>query len=394
MKYICFFFSFILFADSIKNVRYLKPDYSFSKNSEIFFEKGKFSKFVESNSSKVDFYILPSFCDVYATIGNNQIFPIELKLESFLKFGFTHVQLVADKKEIFNNRKSKLPIFNFSEKNYLPSSPNFSDSKYKNYNLISDYTNLEFSDQNLNEFFYINNSAYEINSSLLNYWNIQLKKTNSILRIHTYSDSVSIMDALISGNRILVHPISIKLKNQITVEHLNEIRYTPILNVYRNMRLDNSENSEGLDDLNLFNKNKFFETKLSTTFSEILSNNSYSDLQKIEMKNEYNTFLEFILEKPEILDKIELGSGTGHRLSFAGLSGIKEYLILQKLFPKKKNLLKILTTNSCSRVSKTYRGKIELNEEANFLLLKENPILNPEILFQIQGLFHNGIKIF
>lgn len=392
MKLILFFFSFFLVSESIKNVKYLKEDYSFSKPSEVFFENGKYTKFTE-NSNKTDFYLIPSFCDVYATIGNDSNLNIETKLESFLKYGFSHIQLVADKKEILKPNL-KFPLLYFSEKNFLPSNKDFTLNKYSNYDLIYDYSKLNFSQNSINEFFYKNDSSAEITSSILNQWNLDLKKNNSALRIHTFADNFSIMDALVSGNRILIHPISSELLPNITQEHLKEIYYTPILNVYQNLRLDNKEESEGANELILFKKSKFFQNKLANKFEEILSTQNLTDEEKLEMKNEYLNYLKFIQTKPEILDRIELGSGTGNRLSFAGISGIREYLILYELFPNKKNLLKIITENSCKRVSKTYRGKMGLGEEANFLLVKENPVQKPEIFLNISNLYLLGKKIY
>jgi len=84
-----------------------------------------------------------------------------------------------------------------------------------------------------------------------------------------------------------------------------------------------------------------------------------------------------------------LGSGSGNRLSFAGVSGMQELRILAKAFDTNE-IFMIPTKNTCEYLGGSYRGLIQVGEEANIILVKENPTKNLETLFQIEKVYLNG----
>ena len=101
--------------------------------------------------------------------------------------------------------------------------------------------------------------VFSFDSSILNQIRLNAKDKNKQITVHTFTDRISILDTLISGNRYLVHPISYEMQKDITLQHMEEMNLIPILNVYRNSYLNNKEGEEGLKELeNLRNKDKFF----------------------------------------------------------------------------------------------------------------------------------------
>ncbi len=399
-----FLFFFSIFSESIQNVQYLTTEYKFSKPSDIYFENGIIRKITPSiDSKKKSLYMLPSFCDVYVTLGAEPNLSKAEKLESFLQYGFTHIHSVSDGKEIqkikteAERNKWLSPIISSSSVSILPNSKEFGTSKLKNFTLLDADSKLEdiiskITEGSFLEIFYRSNEdmKYPMNSLALNDLRLILQKKNLRIRVHTYADSVSIMDTLISGNRNILHPILDSLENEISKEHLDEIQYTPLLNVYRNLHLDGTENDLGQKELEELKKSIYFRNVYASKFTESLYSMTQTDEERNEKKIEYNSYLKFIKNHPSLVRRIFLGSGSGHRLSFPGISGIQELRILKELLPKNNFIFKTLTENSCSLISQTYKGKIEINGEANFVIVKENPLLDISTLWNIQEVYLQG----
>ncbi|MCB1177557.1 MAG: hypothetical protein KDK36_08280, partial [Leptospiraceae bacterium] len=98
----------------------------------------------------------------------------------------------------------------------------------------------------------------------------------------------------------------------------------------------------------------------------------------------------FLKLHPEVYDKLILGSGSGHKLSFPGISGIQELGILQSVNKKKERLFKIPTVNTCSYIGVENSGKIKEGYEANLILYSENPTNKYSHLYKIEKVYYQG----
>jgi hypothetical protein len=391
VKYLFIYFVLFSFSypieEKLKSISYLRTDYEFSSSSDITIKDGKIIKIEPSSSKIIQSYVLPSFCDVYVTLGGNKKLTPELSIEAYNRFGFTHIHSVADGDKLLKIQSSTLSISN-SLKPVLIYSKEYDSLNLQNYTLLRSFEDLNNLPQSNYKFLEIflrhneDNSIY-LNSKILN----DLREKSYNLRIHTFADSISILDTLISGNRNIIHPIPVSMEKELTRNHFKEIIYTPILNVYKNFQYSIEEN-----DLELLNKSSFFKTHFSELYKEDLENIDTENLYL--KKKEFEEYLQFIQRNPELIHRIFLGSGSGHKLSYPGISAIQELILIKNIFPKSKYIFKILTENSCSLLSNSYRGKIELNGEANLIFLKLNPYEKVETLLNIEKLYYKGKSIF
>ncbi|MBK8395230.1 MAG: hypothetical protein IPL26_08295 [Leptospiraceae bacterium] len=409
---IIYFFTFLLQAEEIiKSVRFLKPDSKFSEVSDIYINNGNISRIIPSKQKDKVRYIIPSFCDAYTTLGVDSFggqhnrSSLLISLRSFLYHGFTHVLSVADgpwiykiKSEIDSGKilgpkitiagRPLIPISSeikdISDLLYFPSE-NYSSTISELEKQLSGNTNSVHLFNRYNE-----DAKFSFDSSILNQIRLNAKDKNKQITVHTFTDRISILDTLISGNRYLVHPISYEMQKDITLQHMEEMNLIPILNVYRNSYLNNKEGEEGLKELeNLRNKDKFFIDNYLSSYEGNL--NLELDPKELEIKKiEYTSFLKFIEKNPILKQKMILGSGSGNRLSLPGISGIQELQTIGKILKVDENLFRIPTQNSCSYIGGTYKGIINVGNEANLLILKENPITNIDTLYEIDQVYQYG----
>ena len=404
-----------LFAEEvIRGVRYLKPNASFSEVSDLYIENGFLSRITESKQKENVRYVLPSFCDAYvnfgvdATGGQSNLAGIKTSLKSLLYHGFTHVQSIADGpwihkiKSDIDSGKMIGPKILISQRPIIPKSSEVKD--------VSDllYFGADNKDSTLKEFHtqiaspaktihifnrYNEDALFSIDSELLHQMESEAKEKNKFLTIHTFADRISILDALISGNRYLAHPILFEMQGEIAKQHVQELNLIPLLNVYRNMQLDSTEAGEGLSELAfLKKKSKFFLDNYSSSYETALKV-KVEERELENRKSNYSSFLKFIRKHPILKGKLILGSGTGNHLSLPGISGIQELKVFAKVLGIQEDLFLIPTKNSCSYLGGAYNGTLAAGGEANLLVLKENPVKNPDTLFQIEQVFQYGKQI-
>lgn len=401
-----------LFAeDVIRGVRYLKQNSSFSEVSDLYIQNGILSRITESKQKDAVRYVLPSFCDAHVTLGvdgaggQNNLGGLKTALKSFLLHGTTHIQSIADgpwihkiKSEI-DSGKIIGPRITISNRPLIPKSGEVKEVSDLLYFTADnrDSTMKEFQSQltkqekTIHIFNRYNEDAnFSFDSELLHQLRLDAKEKNKILTIHTFADRISILDALISGNRYLAHPILSEMQTEIAKQHIQELNLIPLLNVYRNMQLNADEEGEGLSELDfLKKKSKFFLDNYSALYESALK----TEVEEAELgsrKSNYSSFLKFIEKNPILKDKMILGSGAGNHLSFPGISGIQELKILAKILKPSEGLFLIPTRNSCSYLGGSYNGVLAVGKEANLLILKENPVKNIDTLFQIEQVFQNG----
>ncbi len=416
IKLILFVFLFLslhsLYAeDVIRGVRYLKPNSTFSEVSDLYIQNGILSRITESRQKDAVRYVLPSFCDAHITLGvnagggQNNLGEIKTALKSFLLHGVTHIQSVADGPWI-NKIKSEIdsgkiigPRITISNRPLIPKSvenKEISDLLYftadnRGSTLKEFQSQLAKSEKIIHIFNRYNEDAtFSFDSEFLHQLRLEAKEKNKILTIHTFADRISILDALIGGNRYLTHPILFEMQTEIAKQHIQELNLIPLLNVYRNMQLNAAKEGEGHLELEfLKKKSKFFLDNYSALYESALK----TEIEEAELENRksnYSSFLKFIEKNPILKDKIILGSGAGNHLSFPGISGIQELKILAKILKLEESLFLIPTRNSCSYLGTAYNGTLAVGKETNLLILKENPVKNLDTLFQIEQVFQNG----
>lgn len=418
-QFILFLILFIslnsLFAEEvIRGVRYLKPNASFSEVSDLYIENGFLSRITESKQKDNIRYVLPSFCDAYvnfgadSTGGQSNLAGIKTSLKSLLYHGFTHVQSIADgpwihkiKSEI-DSGKMIGPRITISNRPLIPKSvenKEISDLLYfsadnRDSTLKEFQTQLAKQEKTIHIFNrYNEDSIFSFDSEFLHELRIDANEKNKILTIHTFADRISIIDALISGNRYLAHPILFEMQGEIAKQHVQELNLIPLLNVYRNMQLDSTEVGEGLLELAfLKKKSKFFLDNYSSYYEAALKV-KIEERELENRKSNYSSFLKFIRKNPILKGKLILGSGTGNHLSLPGISGIQELKIFAKALGIQEDLFLIPTKNSCIYLGGAYDGTLATGGEANLLVLKENPVKNLDTLFQIEQVFQYGKQI-
>lgn len=407
-----FFYFGSLFADEvIQGVVYLTPSGNFSKVSDIYIRNKVIVRITESKRKDAIRYVLPSFCDAYVTLGanavggQNNLEAIKIALKSYLVHGFTHIQSVADGPWIYqiksdvDSGKILGPKIIINEKPIIPKSLELESISDLLYSVVDnkDLTLKEFNRQKADggrsiPIFNRNDKegVFSLDQALLNQMRQEAAEENKILSIHTFAERLSIIDALVSGNRYLVHPILSDLGSEISELHKKELHLTPILNVYRNLQFTDVEEEDGKLELEfLRNNSKFFVTH----YVSMYETNLKMEIPKKELKllkSEYSSYLKFLEKNPILKQKLILGSGAGNRLSFHGLSGIQELKILSGIWNLDEFFFRIPTQNSCSFMSFSYDGVIAIGREANLLVLKENPLKNIDTLFQIEEVFKQG----
>lgn len=411
LLFLCTSISPIFGEEIIRGVRYLKSNATFSEVSDLYITNGKLAKVIETKEKKGVRYVLPSFCDAYATLGveasggQSNLANIKVSLKSFLMHGFTHIQSIADgpwiqtlKSDIDSGKIlgpkiiiSKRPLIAKSSElkdvsDLLYFSADNKESAQKEFQ-----RQLADSSKSIHIFNRFNeDSIFSFDSEFLHQMRMEAKDKNKLLTIHTYADRISILDSLISGNRYLVHPISSETQNEIAKQHIQELNLIPLLNVYRNRQFDSSEDGDGKLELNtLKKKSKYFLDNYSKSFESSLK----SDLEETEMlnrKTDYSSYFRFLEKNPILINRMILGSGSGNYLSFPGISGIQELKIFAKAFNSKEELFLIPTRNSCSYMGGEYNGELAVGRDANLIVLKENPVQNIDTLFQIEQVFING----
>jgi imidazolonepropionase-like amidohydrolase len=404
-------FTYLSSEEVIRGIRYLKPNSTFSEASDILIQNGLISRIIESKQKDSIRYAVPSFCDAYVTLGvdsiggQNSLAGIRLALKSFLAYGFTHIQSIADgpwikaiKSEI-DSGKIVGPRISIANRPLISKSSELADISDLLYYSADNYqfaykefqSQIQSTSKNIHIFNRFNNdSSFSFSSEFLNQMREEAKEKNKNLTIHTFGDRIAILDALISGNRYLAHPILFEMQVEIARQHIEELKLIPLLNVYHNMYLSEIAGEEGVSELDfLSNKSKFFQENYATAYQNYLK----QDLDENELstrKLEYSSYLRFIEKNPVLKNKMILGSGAGNRLSFPGVSGIQEMKILSRLFKLDEEFFNIPTKNSCSYLNGSYNGLLAVGEEANLLILKENPLKNLDTLFQIEPVFLNG----
>ena len=412
--FICFFFHSSVYSQNItlSAVQYLQPDTdTFSSFVDIQIQSGKYLSIKPSKTvpKKIQ-YIIPSFCDAFTTLGTNSLngqntySDIKLALRSYTNHGFTHIVSVADgpwikqvQSEIAKNKLvgpdiiiSPKPLLNLDKEN-----KDISDLLYfkgkSNTDFLDEATYQLKSHSHIFMFYrYNEGSNFKITPSLIHSLNLKANENSSKLYVATFADSTSILESLVSGVNILYHPIPYKISKSIKQAHLNSLVWSPMFINYFFLRADERNLTEVFE----------YTAKQSTFFKKYYSPSSSAispllsdEATRKKAQTEYIGYLTF-LEKNRVLKKqMFLSSGSGNLFAFHGLAGLWELKILETMIDSKKDVLRIPTKNTCGHLGIEYQGIIKEGQEANLLVLDENPLKTFDTLFSPAQVIKKGKRV-
>jgi hypothetical protein len=395
----------------LSHVMYLHPtNYEWTGPVDIRISEGKIESIQKSVSfSKAQGYLTPSFCDARVTLGADSLGgasnlqKARLALKSFIFHGFTHILSYADspwvsglKQEIDSGKivgpsiyLSGRPILKKTKEYDLPSEIYYTaetleelEKELQNqsavYSTPSQIIHRYYS-ENLN---YI--ESYELNRLL------EIGKSkNRKISVSTFADRVSILDSLLAGVQHLEHPIPWGLNSEIKPQHIQKLYWIPQFGLYRNLVLEKSPEKMKKELSFLKEKSSFFgKYFFESGMNQILD----SEIDSSAVSQEYQSYMQFLKEHPELYSKMILGSGSGHKFAFPGISGLQELGILLDYF-KSPAILKIPTENTCAFLGVEKTGKIQIGWEANLILFKEDPTLKYSSLFAIGKVYQKGQEI-
>lgn len=349
-----------------------------------------------SQSTKAIYYITPSFCDAQVTLSFNALGGTsnkeELKeiLETYVQHGITYIFSIFDPPWIKNfyyelrKKKLKLPEVYFAEKPILLPTKEYEELPQEIYFVSSKLTEIqeEIRKQHTSRLpiliihrYYPENELYFKSEDL--YFLKKISK-NNFFTVSTFANKQSVLDALWAEVEYLQHPISVQWESNLKKEHIQTLKLLPLLNVYKNLYLSQTQSLE--QEFNFLNsKSDYFNKKIFPKIKE-------SVLTQVETFSEvvpWNDYLEFIAKNPNVQKNLILGSGAGNLFSFHGISSLQELKLFGDTI-QKQYYLKAGLENSCKYMGINNNRGIQVGSKAELILFKKNPIENPENLFSIE----------
>ncbi len=412
MKQIFYIFIYMfcisLYSDDtvVRNVRYLIQNsdaYSFSEETVLRIRNGiLLPPEKQSEKSGKTVYAVPAFCDAGVTLTSDSLGGaadgngIRTSFRSFLYHGFTHVLSIADTPSLKNIYKDAVagkipgPEMFFSGKIILSATSEYENYPEEVYFTVSnpEDINAEAERQTEVPFLrifhrYFESENYSITPLVLHKFSAGKRK----YCVTAFADRISVLEAVRTKTKCIEHPIPDSVRNEFDREYEKELVWIPYFNLYRNLGMETDE-EERLSHISfLKEKSRFFEENY---FS------SARDFRPLEIPenagavSEYRSYLNFLKNKKVLLRKMVLGSGSGHRLSFPGISGLDELSIIISSVGGSADLLRIPTENTCSLLGGKYRGRLEFNAPADLLIFSENPAESPANIFSLEKVFYRG----
>lgn len=405
-----------LYSDEvIKNARIIDVQSSkISSPKEITIKKESIYSIKDYQVQKKDrnpeVYIIPSFCDAYATIGSDSMggqlasYGIHESLKQFIKAGFTHVHSIADGPWIKNIqsdiRKGKLigPDIIISDRPILPASSEtdglsselYFAAKSQEEALSELQRQAEGANPVIHVFHrYKEDTLFTFDSELLYRMKLEADKKKKKLLVSAFADKFSISNTFVSGNNYISHPVFSDSSFTINSYHAEQLKYIPLLNVYKNLTFGKNEKTktylENLQSVLPQYKDRIAGLLQSSQESE----DSEEDIIGFEANFEiYNTYLQ--ANKSVLMKNIILGSGSGYKMSFPGFSGLTELMLLSNYTNNPIDLIKIAAGNTCSFLNPSNKGIIAAGNEANLIFLSSDPMVNTANLFRIQKVIKRG----
>lgn len=416
LLFIFFLYNSILAEDLVlKNVSYLQSDtLEFSQPTEIQIRKQKIQKIISLQSSNNrSKYVIPSMCDAFVTLGvdslggQNDRNAIYTSLKSFLYHGFTHIQVVTDGKWIYDIKKkiqkgkilgpqiivAQRPILTKNqETSNLPKQLYFvGEDKRSIYQEVLRQTNKN--SKLIHIFHRFHDSGYNMKSFLFYRLNKLVERRNKVLMLTTFGDRFSILEALRAGIRYIHHPIPKSFQKDFDLSYSKDLHWSPGFLPYYFLELQGKQDELQKVYEYMYTMSHFFRRNYSDKMKPQLETNTL-EMEEIEkVKKEFSSYWDFFKDNSILWKNLILSSNSGSRFAFPGIGGLIELKLYSSVIGNNKTLLNIPTQNTCSLISKTYKGKIQEGEIANLLVLKKNPMESFENMFEIESVILNGKKI-
>jgi hypothetical protein len=367
-------------------------------------------KEIKPNKSKtIDYYILPTFCDLDVTLGMDSLGSgntrkgVDLALQSYLYHGFSHIYSVNNPPWLLylKNKNNQFPIVKYGPRSILFKSKEFSNLPESMYKVISDSNELiqesspeEISTKNivtiLNRYTPNNESYFE-----MDHFREIAKKSNdnTIYLVSNFGDPTGIMDSIRAGIKYLKDPIPTNILRNIPIEVFENIHYIPELNVYHNLYLQTDNNLMDTENNYRASISKFYYKYYYKITREKIGVKTITTKEIDDINKEYPDYIKFIKENKKFLQNIIVSGGSGNYLSFPGISAIRELLLLNESIEDPYKAINFITKNSCRLFSNDYDGTIQVNGKANLLLYKFNPIEKLNKISEIHSIYINGNKV-
>ncbi len=396
---------------SIKNVRvYDSNQKMFSVGVDLVIQGDKIKEIRKSTPKKIEFYILPTFCDLDVTLGMDSLGygltrnGVEVALNSFLYHGFSHLFTVNNPPWIYylKQKNRKAPIIKHGNKNIIYDSKEYPEIPTELFTVVHDKSELsevikaEMKTEIplitiLNR--YHSSSSFYFDSDQFRETIKNSSGSRAKIIVSNYGDPIGILDSIRAGVQYLKDPIPLSILQSIPIEVFEKITYIPQLNVYHNLyiqldeKLVESENIYRSSLSKFYKKYYYEEVKKRASFKTIPSN----ELESI--KKEYPEYTAFLKEQKNRQVSILISGGSGNYLSFPGVSAIRELLLLNEILDNPYHLINSITNKSCSLFLDDYDGTIKENGKANLLLYRENPLENLNKISDIHTMYINGEKV-
>ena len=381
----------------------------FSVTSDLIISGDKIKEIKPNKSKTIDFYILPTFCDLDVTLGMDSLGSgntrkgVDLALQSYLYHGFSHIYSVNNPPWILylKDKNNKFPIVKYGNRSILFQSKEYSNLPESIYRVVSDYNEIfqEFSPEEtspkniitiLNRYTPNNKSYFE-----MDHFREIAKKTNdnTIFLVSNFGDPTGILDSIRAGIKYLKDPIPTSILKNIPIEALENIHYIPELNVYHNLYLQTDNNLLETENNYRASLSKFYNKYYYKNVKEKIGVKTITSKEIDDINKEYPDYVKFIKENKKYLQNIIVSGGSGNYLSFPGISAIRELLLLNESIEDPYRVINYITKNSCRLFANEYDGTIQVNGKANLLLYKFNPLEKLEKISEIHSIYINGNKV-
>jgi hypothetical protein len=392
---------------NLKGIKYYDSNTNdFSENSNILISNDIIKNITKNRTDGVSFYALPTFCDLGVTLGTDSLggantsSGIFLALNSFLFHGFSHIYSINNPpylSKLISKKKISHPYVKYSQKAIIYSTNEYSNLPEEIYTSVK---NEEDALKQIQEQIKMNTPIiYLLNrySDGSNYYfdseffrKVNKINSKSVIFISSFGDKTGNLDSIRSGMKFIQHPLSTEISKTISNEVLEKINYIPELNVYRNLYIDSDKEESTTENEFLGNFSKYYKKYYYPEVKDKINSSNY-DFEKYEkIKKEYVSYSEFLRENKYLSKNLIISGGSGNKLSFPGISAIRELLLLNEILDNPYSLVKALTKNSCSLFADNYNGVIREGEKANLLLYKENPFRNERGILNFDRMYIDG----
>ncbi len=425
---------------------------SFGVLSDIEIQKGLVKSIQPSTKTQTETvrYLLPGFCDASVTLGSDALGgeiskdALPFHLQSFLATGFSHVESVSDPdlqnlKDEISKARLVGPIISQSQKPILLQSHFVSgDAPTKQYNLkdINHPTFLKDADPSRSKHLpiFLKRASQEMFSQAdLFQLREEAQKNGYTPIVYSFADPNSWEDALDAGYQVLFQ--SLPPNAHLEAIQRRSFVWAPMLNItyLQSMKVDPTLLGSKVKSYAKFHP--VFQEKFLESFLLSIGEGEASPQSK-KMADQFESLYSSLDGFPQ--DRLIFASGSGHFGSYPGLGAIIEADLWLKrwklqLLPESKSiresestsfwqklwgsfqrtysirevnqdpetinqnqrdLITVLTQNTCLFIKADHEGRIRLGGPAHFSVHKRNPFVQPLGIFAIESMVLGGKLVY